>query len=35
LKGDLWQQKGDKQAAYDAYQEALQSAASGDVVLFR
>ena len=31
LKGDLWQQKGDKQAAYDAYQEALQSAASGDV----
>ncbi|MDG1249137.1 MAG: tetratricopeptide repeat protein [Gammaproteobacteria bacterium] len=31
LKGDLWLQKGDKQAAYDAYQEALQSADSGDV----
>ena len=31
LKGDLWLQKGDKQAAYGAYQEALQSADSGDV----
>ena len=31
LKGDLWLQKGDKQAAYDAYQEALQAADSSDV----
>ncbi|MDG0996884.1 MAG: tetratricopeptide repeat protein [Gammaproteobacteria bacterium] len=31
LKGDLWLQKGDKQAAYEAYQEALQAADSSDV----